>query len=289
MVVSSKLWTDTKGVHQLISDVSEHCATCQRYKKRKPRPVVGLPMATDCNQALAMDLITYQQGTWILHLIDLFSQYSVACVRHSKKQDVIVDAIMKIWISYFGQPKRFLADNGGEFLNEQYKEMCEMFNFEEAKTAAESPWSNGTCERHNGVIKESVKKVVEDLGCKLETAVAWAVSAKNSLSGHNGYSPNMIVFGRNPNYPNVLTNNLPALEDEPSSLTVSENMKAMFAAREAFIESECSEKIKRALRHKVRTCNEAFFENGDKVFYKRNDNQRWRGPGIVIGQENKLF
>ena len=97
----------------------------------------------------------------------------------------------------------------------------------------------------------------------------------------------MIVFGRNPNYPNVLTNNLPALEDEPSSLTVSENMKAMFAAREAFIESECSEKIKRALRHKVRTCNEAFFENGDKVFYKRNDNQRWRRPRIVIGQENK--
>ena len=32
-----------------------------------------------------------------------------------------------------------LADNGGEFLNEEYKEMCEIFNIAEAKTAAESP------------------------------------------------------------------------------------------------------------------------------------------------------
>ena len=46
---------------------------------------------------------------------------------------------MKIWISYFKQPRRFLADNGGEFLNEEYKEMSEMFNIEEVETAAESP------------------------------------------------------------------------------------------------------------------------------------------------------
>ena len=79
LVVSSKLWTDTKGVHQLISDVSEHCATCQRYKKRKPRPVVGLPMATDFNQAVAMDLTTYQQGTWMLHLILILTEFCCLC------------------------------------------------------------------------------------------------------------------------------------------------------------------------------------------------------------------
>ena len=39
-----------------------------------------------------------------------------------------------------------------------------MFNIEEAKTAAESPWSNGVCERHNAVIKESVRKTMEDTG-----------------------------------------------------------------------------------------------------------------------------
>ena len=86
-----------------------------------------------------MDLITYEQGTWIFHLIDLFSIYSTACVRRSKKQSVMIDAVLKTWISYFGRPKRFLADNGGRFLNDEYKDVCEMLNIEEAKTAAESP------------------------------------------------------------------------------------------------------------------------------------------------------
>ena len=62
-----------------------------------------------------------------------------------------------------------------------------VFNFRtiNTKTADESLWSNGLCERYNGVIKESVKKVVEDVKCLLETADAWAVSTKNSLHSHN--------------------------------------------------------------------------------------------------------
>lgn len=234
-----------------------------------------------------MDLITYQQGVWILHLVDVFSRYSVACVRTSKKPSSIIDAILKTWISYFGQPQRFLADNGGEFANNDYREMCESFNIEVAKTAAESPWSNGLCERHNGVIKQSVKKVMEDTECSLETAVSWAVSAKNTLHGHNGYSPHMIVFGRNPSMPSVLNDKLPALEENVSNITVERNLAAMRSAREAFIQCESSEKIKRALKGNVRSCNDARFQNGDRVFYKRNDSGKWRGPGSVIGQENK--
>ena len=49
------------------------------------------------------------------------------------------------------------------------------------------------------------------------------------------------------------------------------------------MKAESSEKIKRALRHPVQSC-EVIFINGDKVFYKRDDNRRWRGPGKVLGQ-----
>ena len=94
------------------------------------------------------------------------------------------------------------------------------------------------------------------------------------------------MLGRNPNYPIVLTNNSPALQTEVSSITVAENLKAMNNARNAFIQAECSEKIKRALRHKISSCNDSFFENGDKVYYKQN-NPKWKGPGCVIDQEGK--
>ena len=151
-----------------MDEISSKCDVCKMYKKTPLRPVVGLPLASEFNHTVAMDLITIQQGVWILHLVDVFSRYSVACVRRSKKPSTIIEAIFKIWISYFGRPQRFLVDNGGEFANEKYREMCESFSIDVAKTAAESPWSNGLCEQHNGVLKQSVKKVIEDTNCSLQ-------------------------------------------------------------------------------------------------------------------------
>ena len=169
LIESAAIWEDRDETKKLITEVSEECVICKWYKKRKLRPIVSIPLASEFNHTVAMDLITYEQGTWIL--FHLFSRYSTACVRRSKKQIVVIDAVLKTWISYFGRPKSFLADNGGEFLNEEYKEMCEMFNIEEAKTAAESPWSNRICERQNAILKESVQKTIDESGCKLETAV----------------------------------------------------------------------------------------------------------------------
>ena len=45
-----------------------------------------------------------------------------------------------------------------------------MFNIEEVKTFAESPWSNGVCERQNAILKETVRKTIDESGCKLEKA-----------------------------------------------------------------------------------------------------------------------
>jgi transposase InsO family protein len=73
-----------------------------------------------------MDLITVKQGVWVLHLVDTFTRYSAACIQRSKKPDTIVDGIIKMWIAYFGTPKKFIADNGGEFANQEYTDMCKM-------------------------------------------------------------------------------------------------------------------------------------------------------------------
>ena len=61
------------------------------------------------------------------------SRYSVACVRRSKKPSFFFDALLK---TYFGQLQRFLATNGGEFANDEYREMCNAFNIVVTKTAA---------------------------------------------------------------------------------------------------------------------------------------------------------
>ena len=41
-----------------------------------------------------------------------------------------------------------MSDNGGEFANNEFKDVCEALNIYVKVTAAESPFSNGIVERH---------------------------------------------------------------------------------------------------------------------------------------------
>jgi len=101
------------------------------------------------------------------------------------------------------------------------------------------------------------KMLEESPKLKVDVALAHAVSAKNSLQSYNGFSPIQLVTGSLPNLPNILNDALPALE----TLTYPElekRLSAMHSARCAFIKAESSEKIKRALRHPVRACEQLF-------------------------------
>ena len=100
---------------------------------------------------------------------------------------------------------------------------------------------------------EMVKKTIEDTHCSFEVALAWAISAKNTLHSVHGYSPNQLVFGRNPYLPGLLNDKLLALEGVSTSEVVADNLNAMHAARKQFIASESSEKLRRTLHHQVRT------------------------------------
>ena len=88
--------------------------------------------------------------------------------------------------------------------------------------------------------------------------------------------------------PSALSDKLPALEGVTSSQLVAEQLNALHKARQEFIRLESSEKLRRALRSKTRTHNNTRYMQGDTVYYKRDDEKRWRGPGSVIGQTGSV-
>ena len=272
----------------IIQEISSKCDVCKRFKKTPARPVVCMPMAKQFNDVVAMDLKKYGD-IYFLHFIDLFTRFSKSKVIRRKTPKVIVNGVATEWIaSGFGPPKKFLTDNGGEFDNPEYRELAEQFNVEVCATAAYSPWSNGICERNHYVVDTCVQKMMEeDPHMEIDVALAWAVNAKNSMQNHSGFSPIQLVLGTNPNLPSVMMNKPPALEHAEVSDTVIKHLNALHAARRAFAKAESSERIRRALRHNIRV-PEVTFITGDRVFYKRDDSNKWRGPGKVIGQDGKI-
>ena len=90
--------------------------------------------------------------------------------------------------------------------------MCENLNKEVMKTAAESPWQNVLCEQNDCSTDRCLEKILEDdPEMPLNIAPVWAINVKNSLQMWNGLSSYQLVFGQNPNIPNVMTDKPPAL------------------------------------------------------------------------------
>ena len=202
------------------------------------RPAVGFSFAKEFNETVSMDLKTYH-GFLFLHIIDHATRFSTAAVIRSKEKEEIIDKVFKHWVALFGCPRKVLSDNGGgEFNNELFRDMAQLLNTQVLSTAAESPWQNGITERHNAIISNMVDRILEDVNCSIEVALAWALSAKNSLKNVFGYSPNQLVFGKNPNLPTVIGSEPPALEGVSSSKLTADHLNCMHTARKAFIESE---------------------------------------------------
>ena len=270
-----------------VTTVTNSCDVCKRFKRAPSRPIVSLPVSSEFNELLAMD-IKFYQGTPLLHIIDSCTRYSVATVLKSKQSKEVIDCIFKYWISIFGRPMKIISDNGGEFISDDFKAMAESMGIYITTTAAESPWSNGLCERYNQVIGESIDKIISDVNCSLTVALAWAVNAKNSLANVHGFSPAQLVFGFNPILPSVLSDKPPALTKQDYAELINNHLQAQKLGREAFIQAESSERIRRALSHKIRSSGDVKYINGDKVYFKRANDRQWHGPAVVIGQDGQF-
>ena len=164
-------------------------------------------------------------------MVDHATRYSAVALTSSKQKEVIIVKILKHWIGIFGTPNFFLSDNGGEFNNELFREMGEQLNINIKTTAAESPWFKSIAVKQNGAIGNMMEKVMSEVGCSLEVALAWCISAKNSLLNSYGYSPNQLVFAYNPNFPSVMRNKPPAFEGIIASKLKALHLNVLHSAR----------------------------------------------------------
>ena len=278
---------ENKKLQKEVESISKKCITCVKFQDRASRPVVCTPMATEFNEMLALDLKIFGKH-YFLVIVDLAMRFCSACVISNKMPATIIKGLFISWIAIFGPPNKIMTDNGGEFSNPEMRALGESFSIKLITTAAESPWSNGVCERLNGVLGKLVLKILDDVKCEVQVALAWAVYARNSYYNNSGFSPNQLVFGFNPGMPDIYNSKLPGLENVTSSEIVLRNLEAQRLAKAEFVKFDSCEKIRRALRHNVRKTLIEDLKIGDEVYYKRNNSQEWRGPAKVVFIDGKV-
>ena len=217
-----------------VGNVSNKCITCIKYRKPFNRPVVCMPLASEFNEMIGIDLKVWGKQ-YFLVIVDIATRFCAACVIEDKLPSTIVRGLFLTWVATFGPPKKLISDNGGEFSNSEMRNFSEAFSIKVIHTAAESPWSNGTVERLNGVLGKLVLKILDDVNCDTDIALAWAVAARNAYYNNSGFSPNQLVFGFNPAMPTIYNSKPPGLKKVTSSETMAKLMDAKRVAMEGFI------------------------------------------------------
>ena len=226
------------GLEKHLDNIISQCVGCIKKKRNPAKPVVGLPMAKEFNEKVAIDLKKWN-NKYILHMVDMFSRLTISCFIERKTPREVIDKIMEKWIGYFGVMRFILNDNGGEFTRDEIKEVKDILNVVDLTTGAESPWMNGLCEKNHALVDSMLERMVEDYpNIPDHVLLGWANMAKNSMQMIYGFSSNQLVYGTNPNLPNIMSNGLPAMEGKTSSEIFAQHFNALQAARKSFTESK---------------------------------------------------
>ncbi len=275
----------------MIDKIMNKCEGCLLRRRVPDKPSVAPPMANDFGQVLTIDLKVWDmhKGIYIMYMIDQFTRFQVAAVIRSKEPAQIVKAFTLKWLPIFGRVEKILTDNGTEFCNEELREVANAFNIQLLTTGANSPWQNGTNERNHKITDQIVRITRETYpNMSLEVALAWAVTAANSLSNVRGFSPYQLVFGRQIKLPNILDDPPPAWEEPTKSKTLLETLEAINKTRIEYTKAERCERLRKALKTKIRVAD-TLYENGDIVYFQKEGEDTWRGPAKVVFQDSKVI
>ena len=216
-----------KDVLKLIDEVHAKCNVCRTFKKSPSKPKVGLPVSSDFNECVALDLKERKTNKeYILYCICTFSRLTRGVIIKDKNPSTIVKGVIDCWVLGKGIgpgiPGKFLFDNGGEFNNPEVIDLAEKHGIKmHGTTAAHSPFSNGLCEKNHEVVDRMMAKLMAgDKSLKPADALNHALFAKNVEPNNKGFSSFQIVYGTNPTIPGVSNSTPPSLSTEYTSKDV---------------------------------------------------------------------
>ncbi|OLQ04968.1 Uncharacterized protein K02A2.6 [Symbiodinium microadriaticum] len=294
------------------------CDVCAERRAPRSRRVASLPAPRAVGEQMHVDLLVTEDAvgrTYVVaHATDAVSKFQQAAIIKDKSAASVIDFLMASWVPLLGPPKQLIADQGREFIAEEFQEWCSSHSILLWHAAVQAPWQNGIAERSGGTLKALVSAVVADkvvIGERdMSHAVSEAVSAYNSDPTAEGVSPLQCVTGRQPaSQGSVLSNFAGRLAEHgliDSDPSLNQRLALRESARIAMVRLHYSQSIRKVelARSREPTTSQPPAP-GDVVYFwraqkmtRRNDPRlstssrrrrlelkRWHGPAVLIALE----
>ena len=197
---------------RMRTDIEEYiasCAPCQRRKTPR-RPVAGrmIPIAEDRPfGTLALDFVgplpaTHDGNIYVLVATDHFTKWVEAFPTQAADAETVARVLVNEIFSRHGAPARMLSDRGQAFLSELVKAVCKQFGTANVYTTAYHPQTDGTTERFNATLMDTVAIFTSKHQKDWDTHLPKLLLAyRNSVHASTNETPFYLVYGRDPVLP----------------------------------------------------------------------------------------
>ena len=221
------------------------------------------------NQKIYVDLIgplpeTWQQEKYLLSVEDGFTGHANAYPLHNKEAATVARVLIDEYCCDYGFPEAIHSDNGKEFVNELWEQMCDRLGIRKTTTPTYNPQSN-IVERWHRTLNMMMKTFLDREDREWSKYVPAMVMAYNTkVNSATGVTPFFATFGREAKLPVDLVLPTPDKEERTVNGHVSEVLKR-FNRIYAFMRANNEAVIRR--NAKVYTGKKHEYKIDEKVWY----------------------
>ena len=191
----------------------QSCDVCQRRSSLRPRNarMQGQPLAKLPLEHVSADLIDLRGSAtghrYVLSLIDHHSRYLQLVPLRNKEAGTVAKAFIDHFVTLFGPPRTLQSDQGSEFLNNLFQEVCHIIQTRTAYTVAYHPQANGVVERSNRVVKDALASLVATRPSRWPDYLPQVrLTINSAIHRSTGEQPVYLLLGRHGHFPVGLTN-----------------------------------------------------------------------------------
>ena len=192
----SKVWW--YGVDKMAENTVKKCMGCLLDSRPDPPvPMKRRDLPKGPWTDLAIDYLgPLPGGEYILVVVDYYSRYVVAVVMKEITSKSTIRELCKIF-SLFGNPITITADNGRQFVSNEFSGYCKTEGIILNTTIPYWPQQNGEVERQNRSLLKRIRISHAEGSDWEEEMDRYLMMYRSILHSTTGKSPSELMFGRN--------------------------------------------------------------------------------------------
>ena len=193
-------------------------------------------------------------------------------------------------VSRFGVSSYIHSDQGRQFESELYQKVCFLLDIKKTRTTPYHPQSDGMVERFNKTLEGLLRALMNDEHSDWDERLPYVMMAyRSSVNETTGYTPNMMMLGREVTVPLDIQFANP-LDNKQFQSEFASNLQYLMEHAHELAKVHIQSEMRRQKRYHD---NKLFWERfsiGDEVFVFFHRNQPgkspkftcyWHGPYVV--------